>query len=93
LALILAPFGLADFGLRLFGYSLELLLFISHFFAQFAWQTGYSSRARPASSVVLSALALGALISTTGAARYILGNVLAMASIGIWLNAPWFVAH
>lgn len=43
--------------------------------------------------MVLSALALGALISTTGAARYILGGVLAMASIGVWLNAQRFVAH
>jgi len=93
LALVLAPFGYADFGLRLFGYSLELLLFVSHFFAQFAGEAGYSSRAMPASSLILSALALGALISTTGAARYILGGVLAMASIGIWLNAPRFVAH
>lgn len=43
--------------------------------------------------MILSTLALGALISTAGAARYILGGVLAMASIGIWLNAPRFVAH
>jgi len=93
LALVLAPFGLSDFGLRLFGYSLELLLIISHFFAQFSGEAGYSSRAMPASSMVLSALALAALISATGAARYVLSGILATASIGLWMLAPQFVAH
>ena len=32
LAMLLAPFGLADIGLRLFGYSLEIVLVIAHYF-------------------------------------------------------------
>jgi competence protein ComEC len=93
LALILAPFGQADFGLRLFGYSLELLLWISHFFAQFEGSAGHSARAMPIGSMILATFALAAVISTTGAARFVFGGAFAAASLVVWSQAPRFVAH
>lgn len=93
LALLLAPFGHADFGLRLFGYSLELLLWISHYFGRFAVDSGHSAQAMPLVSMLLAAFALGALISTNGAARFVLGGAFAMAALVVWSQAPQFVAH
>lgn len=93
LALILAPFGLSDLGLRLFGYSLELLLWTSYFFAQFEREAEYSARAMPLAAVILATFALGAVISTTGASRLVFGATFAAASLLACSQAPRFVAH
>jgi len=93
LALILAPFGQSDFALRLFGFSLELLLWISHFFAQFEGNAGHSDRAMPIGSMLLATFALAAVISANGAARFVLGGAFAAASLLVWSQAPRFVAH
>ncbi len=93
LALILVPLGLSDIGLRLFGYSLELLLLVSYFFAQFEREAQYAARAMPLAAVILATFALGAVIATKGIARFIFGGAFAAASLLAWSQAPRFVAH
>lgn len=93
LAFLLAPFGLADFGLRLFGYSLELVLAIAHYFSGYSAEISGTVRAMPVTSLVLSTFALGAFISLKGTLRVFAGAAMASAALGTWLLAPCFVAH
>lgn len=93
LAFLLAPFGLADFGLRLFGYSLELVLAIAHYFAGYSGVIGGTARAMPVTSLVLSTCTLGAFISLKDPLRVFTGVAMATAAIGTWLLAPQFMAH
>ena len=93
LAFLLAPVGLADFGLRLFGYSLELVLAIAQFFARSSGEIGGTALAMPVTSLVLSTCALGAFISLKGTLRVFAGAAMASAAVGTWLPAPQFVAH
>jgi competence protein ComEC len=67
LALILAPFGQVELGLRLFGYSLELLLEVAHFFAQFSYEPGTSDRPMPLGSMLLATFAIMGFMATSGA--------------------------
>lgn len=93
LALILAPFGQAEFGLRLFGYSLELLLEVAHFFAQFSDEPGTSDRPMPLGSMLLATFAIMGFMATSGPMRIISCAVLTVASLMLWSVAPRFVAH
>ncbi|MFN3910447.1 ComEC/Rec2 family competence protein [Hyphomonas sp.] len=93
LAFLLAPFGLADIGLRLFGYSLEIVLAVAHFFARFSGEVAGSGRPMPVVSLVLATLALGSFISLSGPLRAAAGIALTVAAIGVWMSAPHFVAH
>jgi competence protein ComEC len=93
LAFLLAPFGLADFGLRLFGYSLELVLAIAHYFAGYSGEIGSTARAMPVATLLWATLALGAFISLKGRARVIAAAIMAAAALRSWLLAPQFVAH
>ncbi len=93
LALILAPFGHAEFGLRLFGYSLELLLEVAHFFARFSDEPGTSDKPMPLAAMILATLAIMGFIAATGWLRLISCFTFAAASLGVWNLAPRFVAH
>lgn len=93
LALILAPFGLAEFGLRLFGYSLELLLEVAHFFARFSDEPGTSDKPMPLAAMLLATFAIMGFIAATGWLRLISCLTFAAASLAVWNMAPRFVAH
>ncbi len=92
-AFLLAPFGQSEIGLRLFGYSLELVLSIGHFFADFEGEVTPSANLMPASAMILATFALGAGAATTGAARYVLGGAFGISALAAWWAAPLFLAH
>lgn len=93
ISFVLAPFGFADIGLRLFGYSLELLLAVSHYFAQFAGEAGASDRAMPAGALIAATLSLAAFMALSGKLRVLAIVTLTAASLGIWSQAPRRIAH
>ncbi len=92
-AFLLAPFGQSEIGLRLFGYSLELVLSIGHFFAGFEGEATPSAHLMPASVMILATFALGGAAATTGAARYVLGGAFGLCALIAWWTAPTFLAH
>jgi len=93
LALILAPFGLAYIGLRLFGYSLELLLEVAHFFARLSDEPGTSDQPMPLAAMLLATLAIMGFIAATGWLRLIFCLAFGAASLAVWSVAPRFVAY
>lgn len=93
LAFILAPFGLADVGLRLFGLSLELLLAVAHYFERFNHETGYSVHSMPATAMLLASMGLACAFATTGIARLITAFIPTAVALLLWQQAPSFVAH
>jgi competence protein ComEC len=93
LAFILAPIGQSDIGLRLFGFSLELVLAVAGYFSQFADEAGKSDRSMPPGSLAMAALALASFVALTGRTRVVATLVLATASLVVWAGAPRFVAH
>lgn len=92
-AFLLSPFGMSDTGLRLFGYSLELVLAIAHYFARFSHETGYSVHSMPPLALVLSSVGIAAAISTTGIARLLTGGGFIIAALLVWNASPRFLAH
>jgi competence protein ComEC len=92
-AFILAPFGYSEIGLRLFGYSLELVLAVAHFFSRFSEQAGASDRSMPATSLLLATAALAAFIALRGTLRFTVTVALAAACLVVWGLTPRFVAH
>jgi competence protein ComEC len=92
-AFVLAPFGQADLGLRLFGYSLELLLWVSHFFAQFAAETATPNRAMPTSALIAATLSLAGFMALRGRLRLVAVVALAGVSLALWGTAPRRIAH
>lgn len=93
LAVILAPFGLADIGLRLFGYSLEVLLTVSHYFAQFAGETGIPDRTMPPAALIAASLSIGSFMALRGRLRLAGVILLSGASLFLWSQAPRRIAH
>lgn len=93
LAFVLAPFGLSDIGLRLFGYSLEMVLAIAHYFERFSYETGYSVHSMPLLALVLSSFGIAAAIATTGFARALTGGCFLVAALLVWNDSPRFLAH
>ena len=93
LAFLLAPFGLSDVGLRLFGYSLELVLAIAHFFSRFSGEVAGTDQPMPESSLMLAPAALGAFIALSGRLRLLMGSGLVVAALGAWTMSPRMVAH
>ncbi len=93
IAFLLAPFGLADIGLRLFGYSLELVLAIAHYFERYSHETGYSVHSMPPLALVLSSLGISAAIATTGITRALTGGLFLAAAMIVWSGSPSFLAH
>lgn len=93
MAFLLAPFGESDIGLRLFGYSLELVLSIAHYFQRFSHETGYSVHSMPPLALVLASLGIAAAIATNGLARLTLAGTLLVIGLVIWEMSPRFLAH
>lgn len=93
MAFILAPFGKSELGLRLFGYSLELVLSIAHYFEQYSHETGYSVHSMPPLALVLSSIGIAFAIATSGLARALTGGIFIAAALFVWSGSPRFLAH
>lgn len=84
-ALILAPFGIWEIGIRAFGLALEGVLAVAHFFATDA---GGLSKPMPPSAFVWSIAAIVVLVSLRGVWRVWLTTVVLAASAWSWAVAP-----
>lgn len=93
LAFLLAPFDQSEIGLRLFGYSLELVLLVAHYFQRCSHETGYSVHAMPPAALVLASLGIAAAISTSGAARIAVSAAFFSAALFVWQQSPRFLLH
>ena len=89
LALILAPFGYADIGLRLFGWSLELVLAVAH------WNDGLSTSTAPQwipmpgpSLFMFSAGIAAFLLLKDRARKTITGTLVLAGFVSWWLATP-----
>jgi competence protein ComEC len=84
LALILTPFGLGDVGLRIFGYSLELVLAIAHWCTDLAPSKLSHPAAMPGGSMALFALALALVTTARGAGRVLVCMAAAVPAVWLW---------
>ncbi|MEO1786808.1 MAG: ComEC/Rec2 family competence protein [Pseudomonadota bacterium] len=90
LAMILAPFGLADWGLRLFGASLEAVLWVAHWAAAWPGQMLLPDWPMPASALGLATAAMGWAMVVGGPWRWLgLGVVSTLAGVAwLWGKGP-----
>lgn len=93
LALILLPFGAGDIGLRLFGYSLELVLMLSHTFHDLSPGLLRVPVPMPAGTLVLMSIAVAAIILLNGWARLIAAVMLMIPAFYVWHSAPKLIVH
>ena len=93
LSLILTPFGFGDLGLRLFGYSLEAVLAVAHWTANLPNAAVTLPFSMPATTLLLSALAIGCAMAAKGRARLLLASMLIVPAGGLWLQAHIVIAH
>lgn len=93
LTLVLAPLGLSDVPLRLFGLSLEWVLAIAHFFSRGEASLFAPGQAMPASALAAAVASLVAVVLLTGAARWFLvGLGCGLAGVAWWV-APRTAVH
>ncbi|MEM9667341.1 MAG: ComEC/Rec2 family competence protein [Pseudomonadota bacterium] len=88
LAIILAPFGMSEWGLRAFGVSLELILAVAHRAAEEGAAFAQPIKAMPSTALAGFAVALAAFIVLRSWARLALSALLAAASTALWWISP-----
>ena len=93
LSLILTPFGLGDYGLRLFGLSLEAVLAVAHWCANLPAAAVTLPRAMPAVTLILSAAAIAFAMAARGSARIVLAALMLIPAGIVWYRAPDVIAH
>lgn len=93
LALVLTPFGYGDFGLRLFGYSLEAILAIAHACADLAPAALSAGRQMPGATLALLSVALAGAVLAKGWGRVLLAGAATGPAVWIWMAAPAVVLH
>ncbi len=93
LAFVLSLFGAADIGLRLFGYSLEAVLAVGHYFAALDTSIGGSPQPMPGATLALFSAGLGFAIAARGPARVIFVAAFIIPAAWIWADAPKFAFH
>jgi competence protein ComEC len=94
LALVAAPFGLADWPLRLFGWSLEAILWIAEVFSDADAVSGSVGKQMPEAALVLLSLALILGIIARGwRARAALGGGLIGLGCLVWWFSPGVILH
>ena len=93
LALFLTPIGLGEEGLRAFGYSLELVLKIAHFFADGATSSGPALKAMPGASLILISLAILFAAIGRGWGRVLPALVSGLPAIIFWYASPSLLVH
>lgn len=93
LSLILTPFGYGDLGLRMFGYSLEMVLAIANWCSTLPAAAVTLPRAMPAETVVLSSVAIALAMAARGGARIVLALAALIPAGFLWVRAPDVIAH
>ena len=93
-ALVLSPFGLSEGPLRLFGWTLEGVLWVAHTAAGMAPDGASPSKAMPGAALLLFCAALVfAAILTGWRKRLIAASVLIATGIGLWVLSPAAALH
>lgn len=93
IAMLGAPFGQSDLGLRLFGFSLELVLAIAHWTANLSGNRVVPPVSMPVTSLVLFAIALAAAMAMTGVARILGTAALLVPALLVWQAEPRLLLH
>ncbi|MEH6411750.1 MAG: ComEC/Rec2 family competence protein, partial [Hyphomonas sp.] len=93
LAMLLTPFGLGDVGLRLFGYSLELVLAIAHWCTNAAPAKMSLPAAMPGASMALCAVSLALVTTARGMGRIVLGGLALAPAVWLWMASPQVLVH
>ncbi len=95
LALLLAPFGESDIGLRLFGWSLEGVLEVAERTAAIDPVGLSPTKPMPGATLALVSLAMGLSVLVRGVwwAKSLIIGVVLMTSGAVWRAAPDFVMH
>lgn len=91
--LIAAPFGFGDFGLRLFGLSLEAVLAIAHACANVTDANWAVPRRMPEMALVFFSLAMAMGMMAAGWTRLVLSAALCVPAFWLWLQAPKVIVH
>ena len=84
-SMLLAPFGLAEYGLRVFGWSLEWVLAISHWASGTADAANPQWKPMPEISLFLFSCSVGAFILLTDRLRTYAAIGFGSAALGFWL--------
>ena len=94
IAMLLAPFGLSEYPLRAFGYTLEGVLWVAHLFEGLAPNGGRVDRSMPGHVLLLftAALVVGAIIQGWRK-RLGFAGVLIVAGAGFWITHPVASVH
>ena len=92
-ALILTPFGYGDLGLRVFGYSLEAILWIAQTCTEQAPGGLSPGKQMPGVSLVLFSAALGLAVVARGIWRWLFVVALSGPAIWLWIAAPAMALH
>lgn len=93
LAFLLSLVGLEAVGLRFFGYSLEAVLAVAHYFAALDTSVGGSSQPMPGSALALLSAGLALAIAARGAARPLLLLACMIPAIWGWVQSPRLAFH
>lgn len=91
--LLLLPFGAGDAGLRLFGYSLEVVLGLAHTFHDLSPGLIRVPVAMPAAALVLLSLSLAAAILVRGWTRLAAAALFFLPALWVWQETPKLVLH
>ena len=92
-ALILTPIGYGDLGLRVFGYSLEAILWIAETCTAQAPEGISPGKQMPDLSLVLFTAALAAAVVAHGVWRWIFATALTGPALWLWFTAPAMALH
>lgn len=93
LTVLLSLVGQADLGLRLFGWSLEVVLEMTHHFYELSLGIVRVPVPMPPLALVCLSLALAAAMAFTGWARIAGAIALTLPAIFLWATAPRIVLH
>lgn len=94
LAMVLAPFGLSAWPLRLFGYSLEGVLWVAHTFTNLAPEgTGAGKPMPPLTLLVLTSALVFACVLRGWPKRAVAGIALTAIGAVLWFASPGAGLH
>ncbi|MEM6899644.1 MAG: ComEC/Rec2 family competence protein, partial [Pseudomonadota bacterium] len=88
LAIVLAPFGLSEWGLRAFGASLELILAVAHRAADEGASLAHPIRAMPPNVLMGFTITLALFVILQGWARLTATTLAAASATALWITTP-----
>jgi len=93
-ALVLAPFGLSEFALRLFGQTLEGVLWVAHTFSDMSPERASPGKAMPGHVLLIFSVALTLSMVLIGwRRRVVAAGIVTAAGIGLWISSPAAAIH